>query len=338
LALDMVGRRLFWADGRRIFGAQLDGTKVEVIYESLSADIQGIAVDSFDHEIYWTDRMAGSISKMSLDGSRVPRIIVNRTSPRNIVVSRLAHKVFWTDSNMSRVYSASLEGKDRREIIVANGGDYGASVTGLAVDASWGRIVWPDPVTKTMWASDLDGGKPVALLKADQGPEDWLTLYSTGSFGDFRPSGDEFNEMVRGSRGNIIRRECSGCNPTHQDIYMRRNDMDTYNAYQDLLVTWRGDVGFQQTFNLFSSLDDALSRKDPWQSCNGNDPGVGFPRDCGPQQGLAYHDQWNSLQLGSREYRFSLLVGRRKEAVPVVMASFHCLGNICWDPRGQGDP
>ena len=35
-------------------------------------------------------------------------------------------------------------------------------------------------------------------------------------------------------------------------------------------------------FNLFSTESDALAGTNPWAICNYNDPGVAFPRDCGP--------------------------------------------------------
>ncbi len=34
-------------------------------------------------------------------------------------------------------------------------------------------------------------------------------------------------------------------------------------------------------FKLFSNLNDAKTDKNAWKFCMFNDPGVGFPRDCG---------------------------------------------------------
>ena len=43
-------------------------------------------------------------------------------------------------------------------------------------------------------------------------------------------------------------------------------------------------------FDIFDTMDDAIKGKDPWNYCNFNDPGVGFPRDCGVN--FADADHW----------------------------------------------
>ena len=66
-------------------------------------------------------------------------------------------------------------------------------------------------------------------------------------------------------------------------------------------------MGRDKDFEIFSSYADALARKDPWKYCDYDDPGVGFPRDCG-KTGKAparnYGDrQWNTWScLGPPRY------------------------------------
>merc|ERR1712167_549450 len=43
---------------------------------------------------------------------------------------------------------------------------------------------------------------------------------------------------------------------------------------------------------LYSSTTDAEADRNPWKFCNYNDPGVGFPRDCGKNGKV--NRQWNS--------------------------------------------
>jgi len=70
------------------------------------------------------------------------------------------------------------------------------------------------------------------------------------------------------------------------------------------MVTWR-DVNFHLDFDIYNSLDEALSDKNAWQYCNGHDPNIGFPRDCGP--GSRVPDQWTSLiHEGKNHYRWSV--------------------------------
>ena len=47
-------------------------------------------------------------------------------------------------------------------------------------------------------------------------------------------------------------------------------------------------------FDLYSTYADALADTHPWTHCGGFDnPGVGFPGNCGPQG--AVNDIWNSI-------------------------------------------
>jgi hypothetical protein len=56
------------------------------------------------------------------------------------------------------------------------------------------------------------------------------------------------------------------------------------SIYQLMTNTWsiRSGNRFNTDFKLYSSVADAEANRNPWRSCNGDDPGVGFPRDCGP--------------------------------------------------------
>jgi uncharacterized protein (DUF1501 family) len=80
--------------------------------------------------------------------------------------------------------------------------------------------------------------------------------------------------------------------------------MDTqWDAYQELLVTWTAS-GFHYKFDIYSSLADALAEENAWTYCNGNDKGIGFPRDCGP---TGYHaGQWNSLESGQWDIMYAV--------------------------------
>ncbi len=49
-------------------------------------------------------------------------------------------------------------------------------------------------------------------------------------------------------------------------------------------------------FQLFSTLNDALTGSGAWQYCDYDDPSVGFPRDCGPTGSVWW--QWNSWSKG----------------------------------------
>merc|ERR550525_655444 len=57
-----------------------------------------------------------------------------------------------------------------------------------------------------------------------------------------------------------------------------------------------------EDFELYSSLADLQAETNKWTSCNYDDNGIGFPRDCGPN-GLQ-SGQCNSKTRGGRDVAF----------------------------------
>eukprot|EP00808_Paulinella_micropora_P030486 g10498.t1 len=116
-----------------------------------------------------------------------------------------------------------------------------------------------------------------------------------------------FNNLFRASPQRILRRTCPNCAQSHQEIFYRRKRQDTWNAYQNMWRTWSisGAGNLPHTdFDVYSSLADALADRNPWQFFNGDDSGVGFPRDSSPSTATA--DQWNSLTRGGQQVQFSV--------------------------------
>jgi hypothetical protein len=73
-----------------------------------------------------------------------------------------------------------------------------------------------------------------------------------------------------------------------------------------------GSNNLGSDFNLFSSMEDAKHHQTAWPFCNYNDPGIGFPRDCGPNGHVAY--TWNSLNKGGQaDYAYFLYTGTAHE-------------------------
>merc|ERR1711904_97319 len=59
--------------------------------------------------------------------------------------------------------------------------------------------------------------------------------------------------------------------------------MGSVDPYELFISTWTIKAGneFHKDFDIYSSYEDAVEDRDPWMFCNGDDKGVGFPRDCG---------------------------------------------------------
>eukprot|EP00808_Paulinella_micropora_P020117 g52821.t1 len=122
---------------------------------------------------------------------------------------------------------------------------------------------------------------------------------------------DGFNAWFLSSPRRLIRRLCSGCQASHKEIYYRRKTQDQWEPYQYMWETWSITAANKNEpridFELYSTLADALADMNPWQFFNGDDPGVGFPRDSSPTASTAF--QWNSLSRGGQQVEFSVFVG-----------------------------
>jgi len=145
----------------------------------------------------------------------------------------------------------------------------------------------------------------------------WQTLYQHGRYGSTRLQLGTFNRVFRQAGTGILRRQCSSCHADYKDVYIKVREPMGWDAYTELLVTWSSS-GFQYTFDLYSSLQDALSDNvnNRWRFCNGGDPGIGFPRDCGLRSSFPY--QWNSFTnpRGQQAYMYSVL---ESTAMPAIL-------------------
>mmetsp|Transcript_3556 Transcript_3556/g.5368 ORF Transcript_3556/g.5368 Transcript_3556/m.5368 type:complete len:681 (-) Transcript_3556:438-2480(-) len=98
------------------------------------------------------------------------------------------------------------------------------------------------------------------------------------------------------------KRWCASCVASHREIIYKRltaipEDFDFYDLFTENWVNSPANVNLLD-FTLHSSMEDALADKNPWSFCNYNDPGIGFPRDCGPTNSVT--GQWNSLNRGGQ--------------------------------------
>jgi hypothetical protein len=160
-----------------------------------------------------------------------------------------------------------------------------------------------------VWSGGIPGPRSavqvVELYVRTSQPGTWTTLYSKGSFGDAQTDKETFNDLFQKAGSGIVRRQCKNCNAALQDVYFKRKtDVASWDAYENLLVTWRGDVGFHTDFDIYSTYDDAVADTNAFKFCNGNDPGIGFPRDCGPTEFIG--GQWTSVTRGGQtDYSYS---------------------------------
>ena len=130
---------------------------------------------------------------------------------------------------------------------------------------------------------------------------------------DSEKSDTDFRALINGgctdkesgeTRACLIRRFCDSCtSDIHRDIYYKRitpipefGEGEGQVYFLDLFMNnWFSTPANELhiDFELYSTYEDALAGSNPWQYCNYNDPGIGFPRDCN-KDSWGYGNQWNS--------------------------------------------
>ena len=103
-----------------------------------------------------------------------------------------------------------------------------------------------------------------------------------------------FNALFATSPSGIIKRICSSCAATHQEVYYKRHhSRDGWNAHHNMGWAWASSSNaLHDHFDLFSTYPDAVAGANPWSYCNFDGSGVGFARDCGPTGSVG--GQWTS--------------------------------------------
>merc|ERR1711998_666310 len=128
----------------------------------------------------------------------------------------------------------------------------------------------------------------------------WNLGLSKGGYGNKDIGHAEFNKLFANSPNKIVKRVCSGCRSEYKEMYYRRySSPSNVNVYDLMKQNWKSHNNVvNKDFGIFSSYADAVSRQNPWKFCDYNDPGIGFPRDCGKTGGVGH--QWNSWTRGGQ--------------------------------------
>lgn len=136
-----------------------------------------------------------------------------------------------------------------------------------------------------------------------------LIKMSTGRNRGLYENANKFNNLVQSLKPPFyfIRVGYSGYQGDYQYIIYKRltscNNVDMYSLFHtDWFDPGRGIKNkFNVDFELYSSIQDAKNNKNRWTYCNFNDPGIGFPRDCGIDRGRRKGGQWQSLNRGGNK-------------------------------------
>ena len=151
----------------------------------------------------------------------------------------------------------------------------------------------------------------------------------------------------------MIERTCTGCTASHKTILYKRITDGTGIDFRELFTSnWfskpngKGNA-LNTDFKLYSSLADAQANRKAWTYCSYDDPGIGFPRDCGPSGKSG--GQWNSKTRGGQTvtWRIEGEIIHRHRASPAaasivppclpssVLSEMRPISHIHWHPSNH---
>eukprot|EP01083_Nonionella_stella_P263575 895219_1 len=192
----------------------------------------------------------------------------------------------------------------------------------------------------------LTSAQPVPTNTLNTGLIPVLTLGSTDNIytGDASPidvGQHTFNDLFHNSPYHILKRECIDCtSPFHKEMYYKRiTNLNTFDLYSQMSVWTSINNTLGVDFNLYSTLQDALTDATPWTHCNYDDIRVGAFRDCGPTGIVAINwvsDASSSL-TSARTAKFSVLTNATLELATqcILGTNYFVVGQPC---IVSGDP
>lgn len=85
------------------------------------------------------------------------------------------------------------------------------------------------------------------------------------------------------------------------NYYQRLRDIEGFDMYSNLAITWASERNVMHTdFEMYTTYADLAARRRPWAFCNYDDPGVGYPRDCGVTEAVGGY--WTEIHGSEYPY------------------------------------
>ncbi len=186
LAEGAKGGQLYFTDvtdfGGLIGRLNIDNKKLKLLVPT-GDGVRGIAVDSVNAKIYWSDVNRHAISKANLDGRRRRDIVTTGLDfPFDVDIDVRGRKIYWSDPSQNKIGRANLDGTDQTFIIpfpcVSSVGNFCAVGGGLAIDSVNKKLYWttaycsddacstPESYLGDIFRADLDGSNIESVVAA----------------------------------------------------------------------------------------------------------------------------------------------------------------------------
>lgn len=142
IALDVIGRGVYWASGDSIIRSEPDGSNRETVLFGPD-QIRGVAVDTVGRKVYWTG--LDSIYRADLDGANLETVTTAPADPLGIAVDPYGGKVYWADVGLDLISRVNLDGTDIETLYTAASSD--SDPMGVALDLGCGDSAIHAPET-----------------------------------------------------------------------------------------------------------------------------------------------------------------------------------------------
>jgi hypothetical protein len=116
----------------------------------------------------------------------------------------------------------------------------------------------------------------------------WTLVYATGSFGSYDLGKDATNALF--NQNLVFYRVCNDCPDVSKLIFYKRISPIPagFSVYDQMVNTWTSNNNvLNNDFKLYGSLTNFTSDYGAWSYCDYNDPGIAFPRNCGPTAAIS---------------------------------------------------
>lgn len=171
LAVDWVGRNLYWCDKHTdtIEVSKLNGSFRRVLLNTNLEEPRGLEAFPKRGYLFYTDwGDEPHISRVGMDGSKPERIITDNLAwPNAITIDYVTERIFWADASLDYIAMANLDGS-ARHVVIKEGLQHV-----FALSTFMNYIFWSDWEELRIWkANKFSGEKKIEIAILNHRPMD----------------------------------------------------------------------------------------------------------------------------------------------------------------------